>query len=200
MRWASSLRGVLLAVAGGESAVVGTGSVDDRGEPGIGLDAGSDTDAGQEPDAGPDDAGPRDGGADAGPDDAGPPDAGTDGGRDDAGVDGGPTRDGGPDAMADGGGGCMVAGTYDLTADPMNPPTCSLVTATSCTAVQPTATDVELACGTLTGDCTLDSACVCTGSGTVSGISGTIRVDFPGLTVRATAVGTTCDFDIMRVP
>ncbi|MEO0323603.1 MAG: hypothetical protein AAF447_11650 [Myxococcota bacterium] len=201
MRRANYVLGLVLALGCGESTVIGPApggdmSLPDVGVdgapgdgPGVGLDGGDDAgapdgglpDSGL-PDAGLPDAGPADLGMDAGPVDAGPMDAGP--------MDAGPM-----DAGA-----CMVGGTYDVTADPMNPALCGVIPFATCSAVQLSATSVELTCGGLMSTCTLDAMCVCSGTATASGVSGTIRVDFPAGTVQAVALGTTCDYEITLRP
>lgn len=113
--------------------------------------------------------------------------------------DTGPAEDSGPAPS------CDYDGTYGVEPVEGNPAlcdaadimSCELVTADGVSTVTCTLNDPDS--DPISGDCTYDADCVCTGSTTIMGIPLEIAGDFPNLTLSADAAGMTCNFTLSNL-
>ncbi|MFK7999364.1 MAG: hypothetical protein AB8H86_07190 [Polyangiales bacterium] len=132
-----------------------------------------------------------------------------DGGEEDVGIadasmpDAGPMEDTGPDADSGPDTGppviCLNDGSYMATPAVANPTFCNTVGITGCTVL----TEDEVTtftCGDVTGTCTYDADCVCSGTATFMAEEVTVAVDVPSLTLAVTAgAAGTCDYTLVSI-
>ncbi len=102
-----------------------------------------------------------------------------------------------PDASSEdagGGGTCEedYTGSYSVTLDPANPPLCSMVPLSTCSATLTAPNEYALDCSGTMATCMTDGSCVCTGTAMVMGFTGNVSIDFANSTVAVSALGITC--------
>lgn len=117
--------------------------------------------------------------------------------------DAGPMEDTGPDADSGPDTGppviCLNDGSYMASADIANPGFCTTVGITGCAVL----TEDEVTtfnCGDVTGQCTYDADCVCTGTAMFMDEEVSVAVDVPNLTLAVTAgAAGTCSYALVSI-
>ncbi|MFK8002482.1 MAG: hypothetical protein AB8H86_23025 [Polyangiales bacterium] len=100
---------------------------------------------------------------------------------------------------------CDFDGTYGVEPVEGNPALCDAADIMSCELVTVDGTSTvtctlnDPGSDPISGDCTYDADCVCTGSTTIMGIPLEIAGDFPNLTLSADAAGMTCNFTLSNL-
>lgn len=114
--------------------------------------------------------------------------------------DAGPPPDldaGGPDVGPPDGGFCTPDGVYEAIPAPTNPAVCDAAGIRNC-RVGAAGESVRVSCGAVDAACTLDSASLCTCSGTTefAGVVINVRADFERGSISFMAMGEVCNFTL----